>query len=654
MTRGCLAACGHASRIRAALRRSRRSRVCGPLAAALRLVAALLPAAASAQAPDGGQWRRVVGGHDGIEVRDVDGAPVDHPFLGGLNLPRPQLADADGDGDLDLFLQEKADRVMFFRSEGGGYRWVTDSYEDLKVGEWFRFVDVDLDGDLDLLAEEPYSHVRYYRNDGAAGPPRYVLAADTLRDVAGDPIFSDRQNIPNAADIDCDGRLDLLIGRLTGTITRYEADGTDDRGVPRFRHVTDFFEDIEIVGAFQGMRHGANTMALGDIDRDGDHDLLWGDFFEAGLLLIENTSGDCRQPILRGTPVPFPPGDPVSTSGYNAPALGDLDGDGDPDLVMGVLGGAFLPSRTSVENLHYFEQGAAGEFEQVTTRLVRTLDVGSESIPAFVDLEGDGDLDLLVGNKIEPDDSERGALYLFENVGAASRPSFRARGRVEGIARAYNLAPAFGDLDGDGDPDMLLGRWRDRVAYYRNDGPSAKGGAVRRWTLADSAAITLTRGRNTTPALGDLDGDGDLDLLVGESSGALNYYRNDGGGGGPAFELVSDEFGGIDVGRRSAPFLVDLDDDDDLDLAVGSELSGLRLFRNEGSGREPSFVEAAPFAIDLPTYVAPALVDLNGDCDFDLIAGGGGGGIVLLLGTPSGQPARQSDRPNFGTCHEPR
>ena len=224
-----------------------------------------------------------------------------------------------------------------------------------------------------------------------------------------------------------------------------------------------------------------------------------------------------------------------------------------------------------------------------------------------------------------------GALHLFENEGTSSRPLFRARGSVEGIGRAYNLAPAFGDLDGDGDPDMLLGQWRDRVAYYRNDDPGGKGGAGWRWTLVDSVAITLTRGRNTTPTLGDLDGDGDLDLIVGESSGALNYYRNVGTAESPSFELVSDEFSDIDVGRRSAPALVDVDGDGDLDLAVGSELSGLRIFLNEGSMEVPSFVESHPIAIELPTYVAPALADLNGDGRLDVAAGGGGGGVVLYL-----------------------
>ncbi len=619
--------------------RTPRARQRGTVAVAAVAVASAAAMAACATAQNGAEanaasapeWERVV---FGIEVVDEAGDPLDHPFLGGFNLPRPQLADADGDGDLDLFIQELSDRVMYFRNvaEGPGseYRWITDTYEDLSVGEWFRFVDVDLDGDLDLLAEEPFSYIRYYRNDGGSGPAQYVLAADTIKDVNGEAVFSDRQNIPNAADIDCDGFIDLLIGRLTGTITRYEAETVDENGVPRFEHITDSFEDIEIIGAMQGSLHGANTMALEDFDQDGDHDLFWGDFFEPGLLLIENT-GTCQRPVLRGTPRPWPLGDPVATSGYNAPALGDVDRDGDMDLTMGVLGGAFNPNRTSVENLYQFEQGGAEDFSVATTRLIRMVDVGAESFPAFSDLDGDGDLDLLLSNKIETDNTRTGGLYLYENTGSATAPAFAARGPVPGLPDAYHYAPAFGDLDGDGDDDVILGEWRDVVAYYRNDrDPSdTGGGAMPQWTLVDSAAATLTRGRNTTPALGDLDGDGDLDLLLGESSGALNYYRNVGTRRTPDFELVSDEFQDIDAGRRSIPALVDWDGDGDLDLALGSEGSGIRIYLNEGSRSEPIFVETDPFPLPVPNFAAPNFTDLDGDGDVDLVSGGVGGGLTV-------------------------
>ena len=255
--------------------------------------------------------------------------------------------------------------------------------------------------------------------------------------------------------------------------------------------------------------------------------------------------------------------------------------------------------------------------------------MGAESYPAFTDLDGDGDFDLLLSNKIETGSTRTAGLYLFENTGAADRPVFHARGRIPGLPEAYHFAPAFGDLDGDGDDDMVLGEWRDHVAWYRNDRRADDPGVMPRWTLVDSAAATLTRGRNTTPTLGDLDGDGDLDLLVGESSGALNYYRNEGTVEEPRFELVSDDFQEIDAGRRSIPALLDWDGDGDLDLALGSEASGLLFYRNEGSAEEPRFVEMESFAHPLPTFTAPAWTDLDGDGDSDLVAGGRGGGLVV-------------------------
>ena len=163
-------------------------------------------------------------------VMDTAGRPLELPFHGGFNAPRPQLVDADGDGDLDLFLQEVTGSVALFERDGerdGLPRFVPQSsrYGDIDVGEWYRFADVDADGDLDLLAEQRFSYIKYYRNDGERGAYRFVLAADTLKDVDGTPIFSDRQNIPQLGDLDCNGRSDLLIGRLDGTVARYETAG---------------------------------------------------------------------------------------------------------------------------------------------------------------------------------------------------------------------------------------------------------------------------------------------------------------------------------------------------------------------------------------------------------------------------------------------
>ena len=577
------------------------------------------------------------------------GEPYEIPFMGGFNVPRPQWVDIDGDGDLDLFVQETTDRLLFFEREdtpdGPRHTWRPDAFSELEVGEWYRFVDIDADGDRDLLAESPFSYMKLYRNIGTAGAPEFELIADTLRDTRGEPIFSDRQNIPNAADIDCDGRLDLFIGRLVGTVTRYEATGAIGANASPFRHLTDRFEDIEIVAdpAAQGGRpgpfgndadgagrptlHGANTMALADVDQDGDVDMFWGDFFEPGLLFIEN-AGTCEAPNLRVEPRPFPIDDPIQTSGYNAPTFGDVDGDGDLDLLMGVLGGAYNANTTTADNLLLFEQRDDGQFTLESNRFISQIDVGSESVPSLVDLDDDGDLDLLLGNKIDPDDLSDSRVFLFENEGSDTQPVFRRVGEFE-LEGAYHNAPAFGDLDADGDLDMLLGTWRDEIRYLRNTGSATEP----RFELLDSAYVEITRGSNATPTLADLDADGDLDLLIGESSGALNYYENVGSASEPQFELVSDEYGDIDVGRRSFPKLLDTDGDGDLDLVVGTESDGIVFFRNVGNPREPRFVEAEspfPTSDELPLFVTLAFGDLDGDGDVDLVTGSAGGGVYYF------------------------
>jgi hypothetical protein len=587
-------------------------------------------------------------------VSDSLGRQLDLAFLGGFNNPRPQLVDEDGDGDLDLFVQEVTGSVAMFERSGERngvpqFLFRTAKYAGLDIGEWYRFADVDQDGDLDLLAEQPYSYIKYYRNETEGsrgrGGPRFVLAADTLRDTDGRPIFSDRQNIPQLGDIDCNRRADLLIGRLDGTVARYEAEPSGDTGVPAFRLVASEFEGIRIIGQ-QGMpgpgipgvfapgpsMHGANTMALTDHDGDGDLDLFWGDFFEPGLLLIEN-EGTCAAPNLRGQPAQFPRGAPVLTSGYNAPTFGTGKGAQQVELVLGVLGGAYNALRSSVDNLYYMQRRSTEQWILRNRRLLPVLDVGSESIPAVVDIDGDGDLDLLLANKLDPSDLRSSRVYLLENVGSSKQPAFQLRRHLP-LAARFHYAPAVGDLDGDQRPDLLLGHWGPNLAWYRLTSAGAQ--------AVDTSIVTITRGSNTVPALGDLDDDGDLDLLVGESSGWLNFYRNTGTRKRAQFSLVSDEFEGIKVGRRSAPALMDLDGDGDLDLLVGSELDGALLIRNEGSKTVPRFARWSKSLPALPALAAPAGGDFDDDGDLDLVVGNVGGGLVYLRHSPCSSPPSDS------------
>jgi hypothetical protein len=601
--------------------------ICVALAAcapASRADVAAVPAPATTAADS---WERVI---LPFEVRDAAGRPYTQAFIGGFDVPRPQFVDIDADSDLDLFVQERSNAVMFFENTGTAaaptYVWRTDRYRDLTIGEWYRFIDMDSDGDYDLLAEELYSHIRMYRNEGTSRQPDLKLFADTLRDANNEPIFADRQNIANAADIDCNKLMDLFLGRVDGTVTRYEETARSGSSQPRFRFVTDRFENIEIVAQNVGSRrHGANTMYFADNDADGDLDLFWGDFFEPGVLYIRN-NGNCQTPNLRFEPEPLrmSNGELIASSGYNVPVLVDIDADRDLDLFMGIIGGAYNPNKTASDNFHFYERSNDG-YTLRTKRFLDGIDVGSESVPSFGDIDGDGDLDMAVGTKLDSQLLSRARLYVFRNDGTSAAPRFQLADTVA-LADAYHYAPVLADLNGDGRLDLMLGTWNNGILFYANRGTSKEPDWVQDTTLT----IQLTRGSNTTPALVDIDGDGDLDLFAGEASGAINFYRNTGSARAQKFDLVSDEYLGIDPGRRSHPSFVDIDGDGDQDMILGREEGGAVLYRNNGTKRDPKFTLDNSYKLDLPSLASPVFVDLDGDARPELITGNHSGGLMFF------------------------
>jgi hypothetical protein len=568
---------------------------------------------------------------------------VSAPFLGGLDVPRPQLVDINGDGKLDLFIQERTGAVMLFEREGDAWYWRSDRFQDIDVGEWYRFVDIDRDGDMDLLAEMLTGYIRAWQNVGTKVAPKFEALGDTIRDVDGRAISADRQNILNAVDIDCNNKLDLFIGKVQGSVDRFEEEGKSPDGSPRFRLIEEFWQGIEVLGpevtgapltrtdtAMGGpsvaaesasvRRHGANTLAFGDINGRGVQDLFWGDFFEEGLLRFENV-GTCQAPDVNSKPpARFPAAKPVLTSGYNAAAVGDVDGDRIPDMVIGVIGGAFGPARTSIENLHYLRQSPAESWTAVTKRLISSIDVGSDAAPVLGDVNGDGLLDLVIGNRVLPNE-DSGALTWFENTGTRNAPAFRERGLLP-MRGEFSYTPAIADLDGDSLPDLLVGSWRDRLQWFRNTGTRS----APSWTMADTALVRITRGTNTTPAVGDLNGDGLLDLVIGESSGVINLYRNVGTKTAPKFELVSENFQDIRVAGRSAPQLVDLDRDGKTDMLIGARDGAIELWRGVGSGGEIRFERDPSFALKSYMNAVPAVGDLRG-AGIDVLVGTAGGGL---------------------------
>jgi uncharacterized protein (DUF2141 family) len=191
---------------------------------------------------------------------------------------------------------------------------------------------------------------------------------------------------------------------------------------------------------------------------------------------------------------------------------------------------------------------------------------------------------------------------------------------------------AVGDLDGDGNPDILVGNSAGDVLYIPFLAILLGGTPVANpFGLANVGIYAV-------PALADLDADGDLDALVGNGAGALLFFRNTGTAAAPAFAPpVTNPFGLVPAGGFIAPALGDLDGDGDLDAFVGSGNGDTEFFRNSGSAAEPAFAAGITNPLGLATVgaqAAPALADLDRDGDLDALFGAGDGGLLLFLGGP--------------------
>ncbi len=358
-----------------------------------------------------------------------------------------------------------------------------------------------------------------------------------------------------------------------------------------------------------GGGHGWSKPTFGDLDGDGDQDLLVGE--TEGNVVFYRNNGTRNYPQWTQKTRNIAPGEREAI-----PTLADIDGDGDLDLFIGSAYGRIR---------FYRNNGSPHQYQfQLIERAYLSVDAGQPVAPVFVDFDHDGDLDLVIsfGN---------GRIMLYRNNGTIRSPSWTDPIIVVETEDGEMTYPSFADLDGDSDADLLVGTYAGCMRYYRNVGDTTESRFVQDSRLYRSICV---EGR-CAPATVDIDGDGDLDLFLGSDPGNIFFIRNDGNAQAPNWQLITRHYVSVDLGNYSHPTLGDIDGDGDTDILVGLGNGLVAIILNRGNNRSPRWSPGPTnyLSIQPARYAAPCLVDLDLDGDLDVLVGGSDGRVQCFMNT---------------------
>ena len=328
----------------------------------------------------------------------------------------------------------------------------------------------------------------------------------------------------------------------------------------------------------------ARHVVEGDIDGDGDLDLVSASSMDDTIAWYENTGGDASAWA--------PTNVDASADGARSVAVGDLDGDGDLDIA----------SASFADSTIAWYKNTAGDGSAWTPANLG-IGPGARSV-AVGDLDGDGDLDLASANFTDD------TISWYNNT-AGDGSAWTTTDIDPNANGASSVIVA--DLDRDSDLDLASASVTDdTIAWYNNTAGNASA-----WTAAD---ISITANGARSVAAGDLDRDGDLDLASASNvDNEVTWYSNTNGNASTWTPTVIDANGDGAVSVRIA----DLDSDGDLDIASSSEDDDAISWHENTAGNASAWASVdVAFTADQPVAVATG--DLDGDGDVDLASAGFG------------------------------
>lgn len=618
-----------------------------------------------------------------------NGEALLNPFAGGLTAPQFSEADLNFDGVLDLVAFDRTgDVVMPFIYKDEEYRFAPEYISAFpNPRQWMLMRDYNGDGIEDIFmapTANGIAGVEVHTGKNVNGELSFELASITddgfnviyipLGNIETQ-VYNSLADIPGIADLDGDGDLEIVAFEPGGsTVTLYKNTSVENTGEPGLEYIisddcfgklveSGFSENISLspdgiqCGNFlkpaAETRHAGSTVALYDINVDGMMDAVIGDISNDGLVLLTN-GGDEGDIWFTEQDTDFPSNDvPVRINIFNTAFFIDVDHDNEKDMLVSPneLSGLQTKNHLWYYNAIPSTAGPTFELEEQNFLVDEMLYFGKDAAPTFIDYNLDGLIDILVGSagKTDIDINRIPTLTLIKNVGTITEPAFEIFDEdYLGFSRfnttSSHFFPTTGDLDSDGDVDLLVGDDRGFFYYVENIAGDA---AVAEFAEPIYRYQDLNPGQFVKPSLYDFNKDGLLDIVVGErnfntasnTQGSLNFYANFGTPGDPQFAANDESYNSIfgEVFTKDQGFIRNLSaphafvSEDRTLLMVGTESGNLRLYDDIDDNLNGSFTELSVKYGDIKegNHSYPALFDLDNDGFYELLIGNRRGGLGL-------------------------
>jgi len=603
------------------------------------------------------------------------------PWVGGINSVYFSQIDLNLDGVSDFIAFEKhGNKILTFINNGSNVepKFVyapeyKQSFPELQ--DWVILKDFNKDGKADIFTYNGLGGIRVYENVSNQ-KLAFKLAVDPIKsNYYGNEvnIFASPDDYLGIADIFGTGKLDILNFWVLGKFVHLQKNisqpnqffqyALTDECWGNFSEAADSNE-ITLFTNCEGKidksdRHVGSSIFLQDFNADGLQDIIIGDVDFPRLKLLIN-GGTLEEANMVSQTENFPnTQNPVHI--YSMPAVSTMNfGNAErPDLFVSPSD----PSLTKSEDLnsvwHYRYNSQLNNYLLDTKSYLQEdmVDVGSGAVPVLFDWNRDGVLDLFVANYGSFDSANyqhgilksyySSSITYYKNVGTKNNPKFEwVTSDFGGLKKLgyLGLYPTFADLSGDGKIDLLCGNSDGTLLYFEN---TTLLGDLPQFKPVITNYQNIKVDAFSTPQLFDIDKDGKLDLTLGNRRGILSYYRNTGTNNNPNFQLVTTNFGNVDVrdpdisyfGYSTPHFFTY---NDETLLVCGNEQGNLFLFSNIDNNLSGEFTllekltetyQNIAYRIKEGIRVAATAADLTGDNKPDLIVGNWAGGVAFFQGS---------------------